>query len=106
MSDCIFCKISQGQFGTSFLYEDEEIVVFRDINPKAKTHLLIVPKKHIDSVMTLEESDELLMGKLVMAGKKVAADLKLDGYKLQIHVGESGGQEVFHVHVHLLSNQG
>lgn len=106
MSDCIFCKISKGQFGTEFLYQDEEIVVFRDINPKAKTHLLVVPKRHIDSVMALDVSDELLMGKLIMAGKKVAEDLKLDGYKLQIHVGESGGQEIFHIHVHLLSNQG
>lgn len=88
------------------MHEDEDLVVFRDINPKAKTHLLIVPKRHIDSLFTLEEGDELLIGKLIFAAKKTAEKLKLDGYKLQIHVGEAGGQEVFHIHVHLLSNQG
>jgi histidine triad (HIT) family protein len=103
MFDCIFCKISSGAFGTEFLYEDEDLVIFRDRNPKAATHLLAVPKKHIASIADMEDSHTHLVGKLFLACKKVADKLGLIGYNLHVNVGEEGGQEVFHIHVHLLS---
>lgn len=103
MDNCIFCKIASGKLPANFLHEDELCVVFRDINPKAKTHLLLVSKKHIPSIAEMEEGDEQTIGHLFGVAKKVAADLGLDGYNLQINVGKEGGQEVFHVHVHLLS---
>lgn len=104
MDDCIFCKVIAGQFNTEFLYEDEICVVFRDIHPKANTHLLIVPRKHILSIAEMQEGDEKIAGHLMRCAKKVAHDLGLSGYRLQINVGKDGGQEVFHLHVHLLSN--
>lgn len=104
MSECIFCKVIAGAFGTEFLYEDEHCVIFRDINPKAKTHLLIVPRKHIPSVAHVEEEDKSNMGNLIWSAKKIAEKLKLPAYRLQIHVGKEAGQEIFHLHVHLMSN--
>lgn len=104
MSDeCIFCKISKGEFGTEFLHEDELCVIFRDIKPKAPTHLLIVPKKHIPSLFHLEEGDSKIASHLIMRAKKIAEKLGLTGYNLQINVGKSGGQEIFHLHIHLMS---
>ena len=103
MSDCIFCKISAGQFNTEFLYEDDDLVIFKDINPKAKTHLIAVPKKHIASIAEMEDSHTHLIGKLFLACKKIADTLGLKGYTLHVNVGKEGGQEIFHIHVHLLS---
>ncbi|MBD3330616.1 HIT domain-containing protein [Candidatus Peregrinibacteria bacterium] len=106
MKDCIFCKIISGEINTAFLYEDEICVAFKDKNPKAKTHLLILPKKHIASVAVMNEGDEQTIGHLVKCAKEIAENLNLPGYKLQINVGRDGGQEVFHIHIHLLSNYG
>lgn len=106
MSDCLFCKIAHGEISSEFIYEDDDVVVFRDIHPKAKTHLLVVPKKHSETVMSLQPEDETLMGKLIFVAKEVAATLGLPGYRLQINVGKDGGQEIFHIHMHLLSNFG
>ncbi len=85
------------------VYEGSQAVAFKDINPKAKHHILIVPKKHIDSVMSMEESDQELMGHLIWDAKKIADEMGLEGYQLKFHCGEKGGQEIFHVHLHLLS---
>ena len=106
MDDCIFCKITSGQITANFLYEDDLCVVFKDIHPKAKTHLLVVPKKHVHSIMEMEEGDEKIAGHLMLAAKNIAKELALPGYKLNINVGKDGGQEIFHLHVHLLSNFG
>ncbi|PIR54750.1 histidine triad nucleotide-binding protein [Candidatus Peregrinibacteria bacterium CG10_big_fil_rev_8_21_14_0_10_36_19] len=103
MSDTIFSRIIDGEFGTEFIYEDDICVAFRDINPKEKTHLLIVPKKPIPSIMEADESDEFLLGHLLFVCKKIGEMLKLPGYQLKINVGEHGGQEIFHLHIHLLS---
>lgn len=104
MRDCIFCKIVSGEIKSEFIYEDDKSVVIRDVNPRANTHLLILPKVHIDSIQSLEtEKEECLMGYLITVGKKVAEDLKLKGYQLQINVGKEGGQEIFHIHIHLKS---
>ncbi len=105
-TDCIFCKIVSGEMDTDLLYEDDFCVIFKDINPKAKTHLLIVSKKHIRSIAEMEEGDEKIIGHLVNCAKEIAKKLNLTGYKLQFNVGKDGGQEIFHVHLHLLSNAG
>ena len=89
------------------IYEDDEIVAFNDINPKSKTHILIVPKKHIDTIKDLnaEEGDGDLVGKMVLVAQYLGKERNLDGYTLQFNVGKSAGQEVFHIHLHLLSNK-
>lgn len=100
---CIFCEIIQGKFNTEFIYEDDHVVVFRDIHPKSPTHLLIVPKEHIETMIDLNETNVDIMKYLVLAANKVAKILKLGGFKVQINVGKEGGQEIFHLHMHLLS---
>ncbi len=106
MNECIFCKIVSGVIPSTFLYEDDKCVAFKDIHPKEKTHLLIVPKKHIHSISEMEDGDEAIAGHLLHVAKKLGKDLGLSGYKLQINVGKDGGQEIFHLHVHLLSKLG
>lgn len=103
MSDCIFCKIVGAEIPSDLLHEDDICIVFKDINPKARTHLLIVSKKHIPSIADMEAGDETVIGHLFRVAKDVAKKLGLAGYRLQVNVGKDGGQEVFHVHVHLLS---
>lgn len=102
MEDCIFCKIISGAFGTEFLYENEYLVVFKDINPKAKTHLLVVPKTHVASLNELE--DEKLMAELIKGVKAVTKKLGINSYRVHINTGKEEGQEVFHLHIHVLSN--
>lgn len=105
MEDCIFCKIAKKEISSEILYEDDMCVVFRDINPKAKTHLLVVNKVHNPvSIAEMSEDQKTLVGHMVYVTKLVAKDLGLPGYKIQIHVGMEGGQEIFHLHVHLMSN--
>lgn len=104
MSDCVFCKIIGGEIKSDFLHEDELCVVFKDINPKMKTHLLVVPKSHIPTIADMQEGDEGVIGHLINIAKNIAKNLGLSGYKLQFNVGKEGGQEVFHVHLHLMSN--
>jgi len=104
MSDTIFGKIISGEIPADFLYEDEIAIALKDINPRAKTHLLIIPKKPIASIIELEEGDEKIVGHLVRVAKQLAEERKLPGYKLQINVGKEGGQEIFHLHLHLLSD--
>ena len=103
--NCIFCAIAQKQSPATIEYEDEEIVAFWDVNPKAKVHLLIVPKKHISSVTELEEGvDELLIGRMVIAAKKLAEKkgISEDGYRLIFNAGKHSGQVVDHIHLHLI----
>ncbi|MFA5948475.1 MAG: histidine triad nucleotide-binding protein [Candidatus Gracilibacteria bacterium] len=104
MENCVFCKIINGEIPSDFLYQDELCVIFKDINPKADTHLLCVPKKHIETIIDMEEGDEKIIGHIVNKAKELAKKLNLPGYKLQFNVGKDGGQEVFHVHMHLMSN--
>jgi histidine triad (HIT) family protein len=88
------------------VYEDDKIIAFNDVNPKAKTHILIVPKKHIDTIKTLDENeaDEILIGKMILIARDIAREKKLEGYKLLFNVGPSAGQMVFHIHLHMMSN--
>jgi histidine triad (HIT) family protein len=103
MSDCIFCKIINGEFGTEFVYENEWAVVFKDINPKAETHLLVVPRTHVESLNELD--DEVLLGKLMMTVKDVTKKEGIKSYRTVINTGKDAGQEVFHLHIHILSGR-
>ena len=104
MSDCIFCKIIKGDIPSTNLYRDEQVTAFRDINPAAPTHILIVPNKHIDSVNVLISDDESLIGHLFIVAKQLAAQEKIeeDGYRLVVNTGAYAGQTVNHIHLHLL----
>jgi histidine triad (HIT) family protein len=104
MSGCLFCKIREKEIPSEMVYEGERAFAFKDIHPKAKHHILIVPRKHIDSVMTMEEADQELIGHLIWDAKKIAEDLDLDGYRLQFNCGEKGGQIIFHIHLHLMAD--
>ncbi len=103
MNDCIFCKIINGEFGTEFVYENEYAVVFKDINPKADTHLLVVPKLHVESLNELD--DETLLGKLMITVKETTKKLGIKSYKTVINTGKEAGQEVFHLHIHVLAGK-
>lgn len=104
--NCLFCKIANKEIASDIIWEDDSFIAFKDIHPKAETHLLIVPKKHIDSVDTLEETDILLAGQLVAAAKNLAHQLGLKSrYKLIFNVGRGGGQMIDHIHLHFLSGK-
>lgn len=98
--DCIFCKIINGDFNTEFVYENDYAVVFKDINPKAPVHLLVVPKVHVASLNELE--DEKIMAELLKAVKAVTRKIGLKSYKTLINTGKEAGQEVFHLHLHIM----
>lgn len=104
MADCIFCKILVGEIPSKKVYEDDLIYAFRDIYPKARVHILIVPREHVDSVKELKDTQADLVGKMVLVAKKLAEEEGLKGYRLQFNVGKLGGQEVFHLHLHLLGD--
>ena len=98
--NCIFCKIINGDFGTEFVYETENTVVFNDINPAAPVHMLVCPKTHIESLNELE--NPALMSELLQTVKDVTKKVGLKAYKTQINTGKEAGQEVFHLHIHVL----
>ena len=102
--DCLFCKISHGQMGTDFLFENDNLVVFRDINPHAPVHLLIVPKRHIRSINDLTESDNEILAEMIVTARQMAKKEKVNasGYKLLFNVEKGGGQVIFHLHLHLI----
>jgi histidine triad (HIT) family protein len=100
MEDCIFCKIISGDFNTEFVYENEHVVVFKDIHPKSPVHLLVVPRVHVPSLNELD--DKNLMGELLQAVKATIQKIGLKSYRTQINTGKSAGQEVFHLHLHIL----
>ncbi len=104
MSDCIFCKIINGEIPSATVYETETVIVFKDINPVAPVHLLIVPKKHIDDINDLNESNAAVVADCILAAKKVAeiSDISESGYRVISNVGEDGGQAVQHLHFHLI----
>lgn len=100
--DCVFCKILNKEISTDFIYEDDTVVAFADIRPSAPVHFLVVPKRHVASVMALEDTDRELAASLIFTAKKVAEEKGLKGYKLVFNVGREGGQVVDHLHLHLL----
>ena len=102
--ECLFCTISAGHTGTEFLYENETVVVFKDINPHAPVHLLVVPKKHIRSINDLMDPDQKIVAELVMVAKEMAKKVGISstGYKLLFNVEKGGGQVIFHLHLHII----
>jgi histidine triad (HIT) family protein len=105
--DCIFCKIISGEIPAEIVHRDDEIAAFRDINPKAPVHLLVVPVKHVETVLNLKETDEKLVGRMVrlaseLAGKEGIAE---KGFRLVFNCREHGGQEVYHLHLHVLGGR-
>ena len=107
MNDCIFCKIINKEIPSSIVYEDNEILAFRDINPVAPIHILVIPKKHIESLVDLKQEDELLIGKIYTVINKIAKQEGIDesGFRVVVNCGEDGGQEVKHLHFHILGGK-
>lgn len=104
--ECIFCKIANKEIGSDIVYEDELFVAFKDIKPVAPTHVLIIPRRHIEGVQALKEEDESLVGKMILKAKDIANKLNLkEGYRLVFNVGEYGGQTVFHIHLHIIGGR-
>jgi histidine triad (HIT) family protein len=101
---CTFCKIIKGEQSAEFLYEDESLVVFKDIRPHAPVHLLIVPREHIRSLNDLREKDEDIISEMIVRAKEMAKELSIaqSGYRLLFNVERGGGQVIFHLHLHLL----
>ena len=106
-TDCIFCQIAAGKVPGDILYQDEEVVAFRDINPQSPTHIVIIPKKHIPSLAHLSEADSPLIGHMVNVANQLARKegIAEKGYRLAINCGEQGGQLVPHLHMHLLGGR-
>lgn len=103
MENCIFCKIVKGEIPSHKVYEDEEILAFRDIEPEAPTHVLIIPKIHIENLSQASEENKDLLGKILLVAKKISESEKInDAFKLTINNGKFAGQIVMHMHFHLL----
>ncbi len=107
MADCIFCKIGSHEIQAMVVYEDPDILAFRDINPQAPVHVLIIPKRHYTSANDFGPDDKDLLGRLTLAAKQIAKQEKLAdrGYRMVLNCGEDGGQSVAHVHLHLLGGR-
>jgi histidine triad (HIT) family protein len=105
--DCIFCKIVAGEIPSDTVYQDEEIIAFRDINPQAPVHIVIIPRKHITSLSRLSEGDSALVGHMVATANKLAEDEGVadKGYRVVINCGKEGGQLVPHLHMHLVGGR-
>jgi histidine triad (HIT) family protein len=106
-SACLFCQIAARQSPADIQYEDDEVLAFRDLYPKAPVHLLIVPKRHIESVLTLEPGDVPLVGRLILTARRIGESMGFGerGYRLAINCGPEGGQHVGHLHVHFLAGR-
>lgn len=105
--NCVFCKIRDKEVASSVVYEDKDIMAFKDVNPAAPTHILIIPKKHIESLNHINEKDKNLLGELMLRIKDLAEKLNISdkGYRLVINTNLMGGQAVYHLHVHLLGGR-
>lgn len=105
--DCIFCKIANKEIKSTFIYEDEEIVIFKDVNPVAPVHLLAIPKKHISSIMEIGELEDSVSARILKIISKVAKDMNIDedGFRIVSNTGDGAGQSVKHLHFHILGGR-
>lgn len=105
MEDCLFCKIIKGEIPSTKVYEDEDILAFNDINPAAPIHILVIPKKHIESLAHMQKEDEAIVGKIYGVINKIAEEkgFKDNGYRVIVNCGKDAGQEVIHLHFHVLA---
>ena len=102
MDDCLFCKIVRGELPSKKAYEDEDVLVFHDIHPIAPVHLLLIPKVHVESLVSCDVQHQTILGKLLLLAPKLAQEHGLDnGFRIMINTGPGGGQEVFHLHLHV-----
>ena len=102
MTNCIFCKIRDGEIPSKFVYEDEYCFAINDINPKAKKHILVIPKNHVESLNEVEDCS--LIARMFEAIKKINKEENINHFKTHINTGSSAGQEVMHLHIHILAN--
>ena len=107
MTDCLFCKMVQGEIKPDTVMETEDLIAFRDLHPQAPTHILVVPRRHIRTLNDLTPSDAGLLGKMVLAGQQIARQegIAEAGYRLVMNCNQGGGQTVFHIHLHLLGRR-
>lgn len=107
--NCIFCEIIERKKPAEIVYEDEKVLVFKDINPQAPIHLLIIPKKHITGIQEIKEDDIEILGYMFFIARKIAEDLGINnyekGYRLIFNVGKDAGQSIFHLHLHLIAGR-
>ncbi len=106
-SDCLFCKILAGEIPADIIYESDTAIAFRDINPQAPTHVLVIPRKHIATINDIDDEDGLLVGSLYAAAKEIAAGEGIadSGYRAVMNCNEGAGQSVFHIHLHVLGGR-
>jgi histidine triad (HIT) family protein len=103
VSDCIFCKISRGEIPSRKVYEDDDVYAFHDINPVAPVHFMLIPKLHLDSLAQAEQQHAALLGKMMVLAPRLAREQGLEkGFRTVINTGKGGGQEVFHLHIHVI----
>jgi len=107
MTDCLFCKMASGEIQPDIVYEDEDILAFRDVNPQAPTHVLVIPRRHIATTNDISEADAALVGKLTLVAAKIAEEegIAASGYRTVINCNAQAGQTVFHIHLHLLGGR-
>jgi histidine triad (HIT) family protein len=105
--DCLFCRILKGEIPAELVYESETAIAFRDINPQAPTHVLVIPRKHISTINDIEADDAATVGSLFAAAREIAAQEKIadDGYRAVMNCNEGAGQSVFHIHLHVLGGR-
>ena len=106
-NDCLFCKILAGEIPAELVYESDTAVAFRDINPKAPVHVLVIPREHIATINDIEDDDRAIIGSLYTAAKEIAAaeGIAEDGYRAVMNCNESAGQSVFHIHLHVMGGR-
>jgi histidine triad (HIT) family protein len=107
MTDCIFCKIAAGDIPATIVYQNEEVLAFRDLNPQAPTHILVIPKKHIATTNDITANDAALIGNMYLAARQIAKDegIAESGYRTVMNCNRGAGQTVFHIHLHLLGGR-
>ena len=106
MTDCLFCKIVNKELPSEIVYEDDDVLAFRDIKPQAPVHILIIPKRHIETLADLTEDDEDIIGHAMFVASRLARDLGIDkGFRVVVNCGKEAGQSVFHIHMHLLGGR-
>lgn len=108
MTDCLFCRVAAGELNAEVVYQDEAVVAFRDINPQAPTHVLVVPRRHIATINDLQPDDAALVGRLYLAAQQVAAQdgIADRGYRTVMNCNREAGQSVYHIHLHVLGGRG
>ena len=104
MDGCLFCKIIKKEHPADIVWETDDVVIFKDIRPAARVHLLVVPKRHLASVKDADDADQAMLGGLILAARDTARQENLTGYKLLFNVGRDGGQVIDHIHLHLMGN--